>query len=595
MQTVYSQARDNNPLYSTGNNNQSNNNNNRPKQQPWWNKYLPEITRFGNVMSPAARFVGPSTEMVEATFNPSAYAEHQGVTPEMIQQKQQSNLQNMDEMNQIAQLSGAGENYFGNAHPMNQETQGILSDLTSNQPQEVTPQQEEEQPQQDTGGNTLPLTSPKPIEKSDKEFDQGNVDNATNFVGNIMQQNSPQGGMDLANHNSANTKLQSDIQKVAESKDPYKQWKNISNEPFYQDSSFYSGLMGVGLALMSGKSPLEAFQIGTGMSNQEDMKKQLAANRDLLIEQGYSPDSVVNAIAKGDASLLKEKPKKLEDQLALQDQYAQKKEQRAMDDWTAKNKITSAQQDKRSADALDREQARADIQLQKSKDLDDYKYNRKQQELRDKALSYDFSSRDLNAEKNTPDGKVVSNWTYKAKYFDVSQKDLDQSYQAIADYEKNPTEQSRQRATAAFKQTLFNLMRAEIGENRSLYGSDAHDFAEDPSVIIRTWNDIKLKSGFTPTLSSLNYLREQIKVGRNSANSMLSQTKVDRIKNVAKPLIAQLGEKEGKRKATALVNRAFGGTFTDPYGVFSESNSNEENSSGALTSANNSNSNWMYK
>ena len=104
------------------------------------------------------------------------------------------------------------------------------------------------------------------------------------------------------------------------------------------------------------------------------------------------------------------------------------------------------------------------------------------------------------------------------------------------------------------------MARGEIGENRSLQGSDLAEFAEDPSIPIRTINDVKLKAGFTPTLDALRYVKKGIDIGIKSMDYNIDKTKEQRIRANAVTL--------GPRKATALVNRAFGGGFHDPLNAF---------------------------
>lgn len=446
--------------------------------------------------------------------------------------------------------------------------------LTNSQP--VVPAEDDTSPQPDFKY----YSPPQPLSSEDKTFTQDSVNQAKQAMQMGLQAKTGGEGMTAANNASGNKRVMGDLQKVAESKDPMKAWQNMKEEPFYKDSSFYNGIMGLGLAIMSGKSPIEAFQISQGMYENDEIKKQLATNRDFLIEQGYSNDSVASAIAKGNPQLLKMKEMSQKDQaaLALQNQLAT--EQRGDLRWEQRNAIQQAADDRR----MDRQEALADRRmalsdqrmalrgeqsLERQKALLDYRNAAKAKADELKAQSFDFGSRDLNSEKNTPDGSVVKSWSVKQGYFDAAKKDLDLAREAIQ-------KGNRQAATAAFKQAVFNSARGEIGENRSLQGSDLAEFAEDPSVVVRTINDIKLKAGFNPTLDAIGYVDSANQVGSDSAYSNIKRIKEKRIIANAKTM--------GAKKATALVNRAFGSGWHDPLNAFPEDETPTTLTGGALSS-----------
>lgn len=447
--------------------------------------------------------------------------------------------------------------------------------LTNSQP--VVPAEDDTSPQPDFKY----YSPPQPLSSEDKTFTQDSVNQAKQAMQMGLQAKTGGEGMTAANNASGNKRVMGDLQKVAESKDPMKAWQNMKEEPFYKDSSFYNGIMGLGLAIMSGKSPIEAFQISQGMYENDEIKKQLATNRDFLIEQGYSNDSVASAIAKGNPQLLKMKEMSQKDQaaLALQNQLAT--EQRGDLRWEQRNAIQQAADDRR----MDRQEALADRRmalsdqrmalrgeqsLERQKALLDYRNAAKAKADELKAQSFDFGSRDLNSEKNTPDGSVVKSWSVKQGYFDAAKKDLDLAREAIQ-------KGNRQAATAAFKQAVFNSARGEIGENRSLQGSDLAEFAEDPSVVVRTINDIKLKAGFNPTLDAIGYVDSANQVGSDSAYSNIKRIKEKRIIANAKTM--------GAKKATALVNRAFGSGWHDPLNAFPEDETPTTLTGGALSSS----------
>ena len=501
-------------------------------------------------------------------------------------------------------LTGGGEQSSGEYRPTQSDFQGngspigssgsypsmnpILLDMNANQPQ-ISPEQIAQYnqlqqtlldktgdlqadvdgalaPQQAQAASApLPISAPSLLNPSKDILTkptEGQKNAATSTVSTIFKSQQPSTGIAGANANDAHDKIQSDILKVSDSKDPSKTWQNLKQQPFYQNSSFYTGLVGVGLAIASGRDPLEAFQVGQAMSQQSDMKEQLSSNRDALLDQGYSPDSIANAISKGDPSLLKMTQMSDQDRMAAQldidnQQYARSRADRLEDRQNQQN--FQLQRDSAS-DA--RYEKRMNDQLQKSKDLITFRDQLKQSNAQTQAQSFNFGSRDLNAEKNTPEGSNIKQWSTKRGYFTAADKEHQLAQDAIIRWNKSGKEADRQDAVAAFKQLVFNLARGEIGENRSLQGSDLAEFAEDPSIPVRTINDIKLKSGFTPTLDALRYVKSGIDTGIQSMDYNINNTKEQRIRANAITL--------GPRKATALVNRAFGGGFHDPLNAFGE-------------------------
>lgn len=415
----------------------------------------------------------------------------------------------------------------------------------------------------------LPVTPPATPASLEvpKEIDPKAVEQAQGLVTTVASSLPTGEGVAGATAAAGQERVNKDLMEIAKSKDPNSAWKEMQKLPFYQNSNFYTGLMGVGLSIMSGKSPIEAFQIGQGMAQQDEVKSQLEANRDALIDQGYSPDSVAAAIATGDASQLRMRQRSVEE--AQQD--ALNAEQRANREWDRRTAFSMDREDARQRASDQRFEKRMDMQLQKSRDLIDYRAKVADDKAKAKAESYDFSSRDINSEKYTPDGSNVKSWAAKRGYFTAADKEYNIAQEAIKSYEQTGNERDRQRATAAFKQLIFNLARGEIGENRSLQGNDLAEFAEDPSIVIRTVNDVKLKSGFTPTQDALGYVKAGIDTGIDSMDHNIIETKEKRIRANAKTL--------GAKKATALVNRAFGAGWHDPLKAFGDEDDTTESKS----------------
>lgn len=456
---------------------------------------------------------------------------------------------------------------------------GSLSGINAGNPQDTKAGPEAFKTDQSMADNgLLPTSAPKQITENPtndtKQYSQGAVSQGLQSVDIGMSSRNPSSPMSAESSNLDASRIKGDMVNIAQAKDPKAAWKDIKQDPFYKNSNFYTGMMNVGLAIMSGANPMQAFQAGSSAIASADMKDQLKGNREYLLQQ-YTPDSVAAAIASGDPRQLKQQ------ELSDQDKFdAQNSE------WTRRNNITSSQEDARDANrtnqSLSAEQRRYDQQRQLQQNQFDQqnklltmKNNLKQQAAQDAANSFDFTSRDLNAEKNTPEGSVIKSWSVKQGYFDAAKKDLDLARDAIA-------RGDQQSATAAFKQAVFNSARGEIGENRSLQGSDLGEFAEDPNVVVRSINDIRLKSGFTPTLKAINYVDSANNVGSKSAETNIERIKTQRIEANAKTL--------GARKATALVNRSFGGGWHDPLHAFDQDGNDAVARTGALST----DDSWMY-
>lgn len=224
----------------------------------------------------------------------------------------------------------------------------------------------------------LPVTAPeKPSATEAAKASPEQKDAAKQSVSMLFKSQQPASPMEAATLDSDHDKVQKDLDKISSSKDPRKTWQDMQEEPFYKNSSFYNGLVGVGLSIMSGKSPIEAFQAGIGMSREDDMRNQLQFNRDALIDQGYSPDSVASAISKGDPSVLKMRQRSIEEaderEQALyernradtiEDQESAAKRQEARDIRMAG--INSKLQEQRDAATERRAQIKADADQKKA-------------------------------------------------------------------------------------------------------------------------------------------------------------------------------------------------------------------------------------
>lgn len=516
----------------------------------------PAAFSSGSSANPAAMYTAPTqTYMGGGQLTPSA-AVPTGLEDTVAQAQQDQNAMINPSMMQRAQELLASRQG---------QPQGSLAGIDIGAPEQASasPDLSTDQGVENAGlSPRLPVTPPEPIISDESTYTQPQVDQSKKTVSTIFDSQAPDQGVRGATASKDKDRLTNDMQKIAESKNPQSTWQDLQKQPFYQNSSFYTGLMGVGLSIMSGRDPLEAFQVGSAMADQDDMKKQLGANRQALIDQGYSADSVANAIAQGDPRLMKMRELSPEAAAQMQDEREQKRYERNRADQLADQETQAALTLKRDEASDRRYQQRADDQLRRSKELIDYRDTIKQNAAKAEADNFNFGSRDINAEKSSPEGSNVKQWSTKRGYFTAADKEHQLAQDAIARYNKTGKESDRQDATAAFKQLIFNLARGEIGENRSLQGSDLAEFAEDPSIPVRTINDIKLKAGFTPTLDALRYVKAGIDTGIKSMDYNIDNAKEQRIRANAITL--------GPKRATALVNRAFGGGFHDPLNAFSK-------------------------
>lgn len=327
----------------------------------------PSPTSGGGISNPAAMYSAPSQTMLGGgQMTPPDVSVNNNVQNLAAQAAQdQQAMVNPSMMQRAQELLAQNQQQAPGAIQGNGSLSGI--DIGAPQPAQPNADLSTEQGLENAGlMPSLPVTPPAPLSKEDKTFTTDQVDNSKATVNNLFQANAPQGGVRGATAAKDQDRINNDIQKIAESKNPHQTWQNIQKEPFYQNSSFYTGLMGVGLSIMSGKDPLEAFQIGSSMADQDDMKKQLGGNRDALLDQGYSADSVANAIAQGDPRLLKMRELSPEANAQMQDEREQSRYDRNRADQLTDQETAAQAADRRGQInqqyALDQINARAKVQ-----------------------------------------------------------------------------------------------------------------------------------------------------------------------------------------------------------------------------------------
>lgn len=437
-------------------------------------------------------------------------------------------------------------------------------------------------------GPKLPIKMPKDPTNGQKAYTPEHVQAGSQAISFGMKNNlpAPQTPVQAATQEQDHAKMQSDLTAIAGAPNPKKAWQEVQKDPFYKNSNFYTGMMNVGLAIMSGANPMQAFQAGDQAMKKGDMSSALGANRQALMDQGYSPASVEAAITSGDASKLQMQQMSDQDRMQAEDSRWAKRQQYADTRADAQTAQSNAEWDRRNAinqqnqlqqqEAADRRyQQRSQDMMDRQKQMIDYRQKVKQDAAAQQANSYDFDARSLNAEGKAGGYDSNKQWIEKAQTFDVANKDLQQAQNAIKAGDS-------QAARGAYTQALMNAVRGEIGVNRSMQPEDLEHFGADPSLFVKKGNEWSMKAGAAPTQASLKYLQDQVNTGLTSANQSIQDFKTQRIKSL-------VASGMDKRRATALVNRRAGGVFHDPMGAFE---SNVDASQGALSTGGDDYS-WM--
>lgn len=366
--------------------------------------------------------------------------------------------------------------------PNNQETVQDAGPSPSSVPQESEP---------------LPVTPPtKPLEAGPMEFTPSQVEQAQGVVNTLAQGQDTGDGMAGATRIKDQERVNNDIMQVAKAKDPSEAWNKLQKEPFYQNSSFYTGLMGVGLSIMSGKSPIEAFQIGQGMANQDETKKQLEANRDALIEQGFSQDSIAAAIAQGDPSLLKMRAKDPLQQEAL---YAER-ERRQNAEWDRRQAVNEESAERNRKATLENQLALAEARGEITRDNQLFK---NEHSVRRTSPKW---------EKTEELGGITPNLRDK----------LQQSYRPVinvlasrnkwmapteAAISKLGTGANSQENSAQQRAAIENLTKLIQGGLASINGEVMNELTGDPDWVNNKLNKIQMMAGQGPTEANIKWLK----------------------------------------------------------------------------------------
>lgn len=419
----------------------------------------------------------------------------------------------------------------------------------------------------------LPTNAPKEISKNPtndvKQFSQSALQAGLNGVDIGLQSRTPVNGMSAESQNIDAQRIKGDMASIAKAKDPKAAWQQVKKDPFYQDSNFYTGMMNVGLAIMSGANPMQAFQAGSQSMANADMKEQLKGNRDYLMQM-YTPDSVAAATASGDPTMLKQKRMSDEDRLAAENSI-----------WQARNDVTNQQENDRAERdnkwAIDRQdrqiksqEASSDRILQRQLAVLDYK---------DKKKSEDDSNDlygGLNARQVSPITAqfrtAINQNATKMMAFNKGERLIQQAQDALdaGDHSK---------AAAAYREAQDELARGTLGSQGMLDHERRDALTESPAFLTRKANQASLQAGFGPTRSGLDFMRDQIKLAQGAEHDELNK-RMDI--SVQRLIEAGMPEDKARRLITSSVSLGFG-TGSGP---------NTPKKQGALSGSDNS---WMFK
>lgn len=388
---------------------------------------------------------------------------------------------------------------------MEQQNRGIPTslqgiDIGEPAPVVTNPDLSTDQGLQDAGlmpSDPLPVTPPtKPLEAGPMEFTPSQVEQAQGVVNTLAQGQDTGDGMAAATRAKDQERVNNDIMQVAKAKNPSEAWNKLQKEPFYQNSSFYTGLMGVGLSIMSGKSPIEAFQIGQGMANQDETKKQLEANRDALIEQGFSQDSIAAAIANGDPSLLK---MKAIDPAQKEAWYAAR-EERQNAEWDRRQTINEASAEKSRKATLENQLALAEARGEITRDNQLFK---SEHSVRRTSPKWEKSEELGGITPNLRD-KLQQSYRPVINVLASRNKWMAPTEAAIS---KLGTGANSQENAAQQRAAIENLTKLIQGGLASINGEVMNELTGDPDWVNNKLNKIQMMAGQGPTEANIKWLK----------------------------------------------------------------------------------------
>lgn len=446
--------------------------------------------------------------------------------------------QGIDVNSLLSQITGAGS------------LAGIQAGAPQDQPNGAQPGPEVFQNEQTMGqAGLLPTSAPKEISQNPtndvKQYSQNAVQAGLNGVDLGFQARTPTNGMSAESQNLDAQRIKGDMTSIAQAKDPKAAWQEVKKDPFYKDSNFYTGMMNVGLAIMSGANPMQAFQAGSQAMTNADMKEQLKGNREYLMQM-YTPDSIAAATASGDPTLLKQKRMSDEDRLAAENNI-----------WQARNDVTSQQEQARAERdnkwAIDRQQRQIDSQeassdriLKRQLAVLDYK-DKKKAEDDSNDIYGGLSARQVSPITAQFRTAINQNAT-KMMAFNKGERLIQQAQDALdsGDHSK---------AAAAYREAQDELARGTLGSQGMLDHERRDALTESPAFVTRKANQASLQAGFGPTRAGLDFMKDQIKLAQGAEHDELNK-RMDI--SVQRLIEAGMPEDKARRLITSSVSLGFG-------------------------------------
>lgn len=444
-------------------------------------------------------------------------------------------------------------------------------DIGTPQPTDAGPEAfKTEQSMSDNG--LLPTSAPKQISQNPtndtKQYSQGAVNQGLQSVDIGMSSRNPNSAMSAESQNLDAQRIKGDMVNVAQARNPKAAWQELKKDPFYRDSNFYTGMMNVGLAIMSGANPYQAFQAGSKAMASADMKEQLKNNRDYLLQQ-YTPDSVAAAISSGDPTMLKQQQMSDQDRLqAEQDIWEQRNATSAAQEQSRAER-DNAWQNQRQDKMIQNQEASSNRLLDRQKALLDYKANLAKGSA-DTDIYGGLTARQVSpitAQFRTAINQNAS----KMMQFNMGSRQIQVARDALnaGDYSK---------AAAAYREAQDNLARGTLGSQGMLDHERRDALTESPAFTTRNLNKANLQAGLGPTKSAIDFMEHQINIAQNAEHDELNKRMEDSVNR-----LVEIGMPEDK--ARALI------TSSVSLGFNTGSGPATPKKKGAL----NTDDSWMYK
>ncbi|HCB9835984.1 TPA: hypothetical protein M2Q89_000692 [Escherichia coli] len=343
----------------------------------------------------------------------------------------------------------------------------------------------------------MPVATPTDASQPKPQFDMAQAYKTVQDAANSVKLGD--GGIRDATMDQQAQQVTNDLQSVANAENPEAAMNAVRSQPFYQKEGFADAMMGIGLSVMSGASPLQAFQAGNEAAQQGKQEEKLdtirnnaKANESSLLQQ-YTPDSVANYIATGDASQLRER------QLSLEEKRQQQLEDQATQD---------QREDQRADRADQRQQRNFDYQLKRQDQSQIAAENRAQARLdaadqkADQKVYTDITNNTMKLNKT-----LQRNDQQRIKGFDSSLTTLDNYFKPGA------SDTEKQAALQLASETAFNAIQGSSTAEKTQ--DKINDMLGQPGLINVVGGKISWATGI-PRDQQAKYLQTLLKMDKNS-------------------------------------------------------------------------------